>query len=201
MFTLPFQKSMPFLRNISNKVLQLATYLKISTDQLTFLEEAAGELLKARKVLIGSFIYAYYLEDHRVLFEYMQNELDKAVEKLHAMVCVRYLRTCQEDITKATREVRRRRLEFIVAVNKGLVIPETPPSIRKKRKRRMPGLFGLDFDDVVSILKRKFLNRHLFSSHFFPFRSCTRFVTKRQKLFSSILHLIVLLDCLFRFRR
>ncbi|OQV24034.1 Ankyrin repeat and IBR domain-containing protein 1 [Hypsibius exemplaris] len=142
-------KSMPFLNNMHDKVVLLASYLSIPTEQLKFLEDAAVELLKARKVLKGSFVYAYYLEDHRVLFEYMQHELEKSVEKLTVMICVRYLRTCKDDINRMTRTVRRRRHEFIVAVNKGLMIPETPPSIRKKRKRRLPGLFGLDFDDVV----------------------------------------------------
>lgn len=149
MWYLRFQKAQPFIDNVEAKITLISDYLKISPDELSFLGDAARELLKARKVLKGSYVYAYYLEDHRVLFEYMQTEMESATELLDNMFSTPYLRTCKEDMTRATRLVRRRRHEFVVAVNKGLIIPETPPSVRKNRKRRMPGLFGMDFDDVV----------------------------------------------------
>ncbi|GAU90593.1 hypothetical protein RvY_02991 [Ramazzottius varieornatus] len=143
------KRSMPFIDNTETKIMLLSAFMQVPEDQLVFLRDASFELLKARKVLKGSYVYAYYLEDHRVLFEYMQTELETAVDKLDQMISVRYLRTCKEDVLRATRLVRRKRHEFVVAVSKGLIIPETPPSIRKKRKRHLPGLFGMDFDDVV----------------------------------------------------
>lgn len=143
------QKAMPLINDVDLKISRLSTYLKVPEEQLMFLRDAAHELIKARKVLKGSYVYAYYLEDHRILFEYMQTEMENGTELLDCMFSTRYLRTCKDDMMRTTRLVRRRRHEFIVAVNKGLIIPETPPSVRKNRKRRMPGLFGMDFDDVV----------------------------------------------------
>lgn len=40
-----------------------------------FVEEGVRELLKARRVLCGSYVYGYYLEDNgysRTIFEFMQ---------------------------------------------------------------------------------------------------------------------------------
>lgn len=40
-----------------------------------FVEEGVKELLKARRVLCGSYVYGYYLEDNgynKTIFEYMQ---------------------------------------------------------------------------------------------------------------------------------
>jgi hypothetical protein len=40
-----------------------------------FIEDAVRELLKARRVLCGSYVYGYYLEDNgynRAMFECMQ---------------------------------------------------------------------------------------------------------------------------------
>ncbi|XP_055345873.1 ankyrin repeat and IBR domain-containing protein 1-like [Paramacrobiotus metropolitanus] len=143
------KNAQPFIDNVDMKICRLSTYMNVSAEQFSYLREAAHELLKARKVLKGSYVYAYYLEDHRILFEYMQTELENATELMDSMFSTRFLRHCRDDMVNATRLIRRRRQEFVVAVNKGLIIPETPPSVRKKRKRRIPGLFGMDFDDVV----------------------------------------------------
>ena len=97
---------MPFIDNTDTKMSVLSAYMEIGEEELAFLREGAFELLKGRKVLKGSYVYAYYLEDHRVLFEYMQTELETAVDKLDRMISLRYLRTCKEDILRATRLVR-----------------------------------------------------------------------------------------------
>lgn len=52
-----------------------------------------------------------------------------------------------------TSQVRRKRLDLLSAVNKGLIPPETPPSMRKSRKRRLPGLMGMDPVEDVSFIK------------------------------------------------
>lgn len=43
--------------------------------EIKFIECAVSELLKARRVLCGSYVYGYYLEDNgynRTIFEFMQ---------------------------------------------------------------------------------------------------------------------------------
>jgi ankyrin repeat/IBR domain-containing protein 1 len=40
-----------------------------------FVEDGVRELLKARRVLCGSYVYGYYLEDNgynKIIFEFMQ---------------------------------------------------------------------------------------------------------------------------------
>lgn len=42
---------------------------------MKFIEDGVRELLKARRVLCGSYIYGYYLEDdgyNKTIFEFMQ---------------------------------------------------------------------------------------------------------------------------------
>uniref|UniRef100_A0A1B6EFT1 RBR-type E3 ubiquitin transferase n=1 Tax=Clastoptera arizonana TaxID=38151 RepID=A0A1B6EFT1_9HEMI len=103
-----------------------------------FVEEGVRELLKARRVLCGSYVYGYYLEDNgysRTIFEFMQNELEEVTEKLSEMVARPYLRTPRSVIVQTTALARRKRHEFARAVSKGLVPPETPPTLRKLRRR------------------------------------------------------------------
>jgi len=72
-------------------------------------------------------------------------------EKLSEMVARPYLRTPRAVIIQTTTLARRKRHEFVRAVSKGLIPPETPPTLRKVRKRRFPGLMALDPVDDVSI--------------------------------------------------
>ncbi|XP_046457233.1 ankyrin repeat and IBR domain-containing protein 1-like isoform X2 [Daphnia pulex] len=112
-----------------------------------FIEEGIRELLKARRILCGSYVYGYYLEDNgynKTIFEFMQNELESFTEKLSEMVARPYLRTPRSTIVDMTLKVRRKRHEFIRAVSKGLIPPETPPALRRVRRRRFPGLMGMD---------------------------------------------------------
>lgn len=42
---------------------------------MKFIEDGVRELLKARRVLCGSYVYGYYLEDdgyNKTIFEFMQ---------------------------------------------------------------------------------------------------------------------------------
>ncbi|XP_022243991.1 ankyrin repeat and IBR domain-containing protein 1-like isoform X1 [Limulus polyphemus] len=112
-----------------------------------FLEEAVRELLRARRVLCGSYVYGYYLEDNgynKTIFEFMQHDLEEAAEKLSEMVARPYLRTPRDKIIQSTIYCRRKRHEFVTAVSKGLIPPETPPSLRRTKHRRYPGLMGID---------------------------------------------------------
>ena len=67
------------------------------------------------------------------------------------MVARPYLRTPRPVIIQTTTLARRKRHEFVRAVSKGLIPPETPPTLRKVRKRRFPGLMAMDPVDDVSI--------------------------------------------------
>ncbi|XP_063237548.1 uncharacterized protein LOC134539440 [Bacillus rossius redtenbacheri] len=144
----------PLLNNARKKMELLASSFcrtnkgEDNTDKGTkFVEDSIRELLKARRVLCGSYVYGYYLEDNgynKTIFEFMQNELEEVTEKLSEMVARPYLRTPRPVIVQTTALARRKRHEFVRAVSKGLIPPETPPTLRKVRKRRFPGLVGLD---------------------------------------------------------
>ncbi|XP_059475498.1 ankyrin repeat and IBR domain-containing protein 1-like [Neocloeon triangulifer] len=101
-----------------------------------FIEEAVRELLKARRVLCGSYVYGYYLEDNgynKAMFELMQNELEEVTEKLSEQVARPYLRTPRTAIMQTTALARKRRHEFVKAIDKGLAPPETPPEQRRNQ--------------------------------------------------------------------
>nr|XP_053654000.1 uncharacterized protein LOC128703390 [Cherax quadricarinatus] len=153
----------PLLKTARDKMEVLATSLPSQEQQgqaavekgTRFVEEGVKELLKARRVLCGSYVYGYYLEDNgynKTIFEYMQNELEEVTEKLSEMVARQYLVTPRGQIIATTLLARRRRHKFVRAVSRGLLPPETPPSFRRSRKRRLPGLMGLDpADDMENV--------------------------------------------------
>jgi ankyrin repeat/IBR domain-containing protein 1 len=55
-----------------------------------------------------------------------------------------YLRTPRKRIIEQAQIVQRKRQEFLTAIAKGLVPPETPPGLRKQRRRK----YSMDFEDV-----------------------------------------------------
>ncbi|XP_022243992.1 ankyrin repeat and IBR domain-containing protein 1-like isoform X2 [Limulus polyphemus] len=73
-----------------------------------------------------------------------KHDLEEAAEKLSEMVARPYLRTPRDKIIQSTIYCRRKRHEFVTAVSKGLIPPETPPSLRRTKHRRYPGLMGID---------------------------------------------------------
>ncbi|KAK6633139.1 hypothetical protein RUM43_012883 [Polyplax serrata] len=111
-----------------------------------FIEDGVRELLKARRVLCGSYVHGFFLDDHgynKTIFEFMQNELETVTEKLSEMIARPYLKTPRHTIMQTTSLSRRKRHEFVRAVSKGLIPPETPPTF-KKRKIRFPSLLVVD---------------------------------------------------------
>nr|CAD7400336.1 unnamed protein product [Timema cristinae] len=126
----------PLLNNVKKKMELLASSLGKSgkTEDgaekgTKFVEDGVRELLKARRVLCGSYVYGYYLEDNgynKTIFEFMQNELEEVTEKLSEMVARPYLRTPRSVVIQTTALARRKRHEFVRAVSKGLIPPETP---------------------------------------------------------------------------
>lgn len=123
------QMEEPLLQSATHKMELLASGNKErDTSAVRFVEEGARELLKARRILCGSYVYGYYLEDNgynRSIFEFMQNELEEATEKLSEMLARPYLRSPRSTIVQATSLTRRKRQEFIRAVSQGWVPPDT----------------------------------------------------------------------------
>lgn len=66
------------------------------------------------------------------------------------MVARPYLRTPRSVIVQTTVLARRKRHEFARAVSKGLVPPETPPALRRMRKRNYRVLAINHSDETVS---------------------------------------------------
>ncbi|KAK5648628.1 hypothetical protein RI129_003520 [Pyrocoelia pectoralis] len=135
----------PLLTGARQKMELLASSLGLKCTEESgekgtkFVEDGVRELLKARRVLCGSYVYGYYLEDdgyNKTIFEFMQNELEEVTEKLSEMIARPYLRTPKSVIIQTSALARRKRHEFVRAVAQGLIPPETPPVQRKQRKRR-----------------------------------------------------------------
>ncbi|KAL3204796.1 hypothetical protein MRX96_041179 [Rhipicephalus microplus] len=112
-----------------------------------FLGDAAWELLRARRILCGSYAYGYYMKDEgyaKTVFELLQSNLDEAAKNLSDILSTPRLRASHRTIVESAERVLRKREEFLKAVARGLVPPETPPSSRRTRRRRYPTVFGLD---------------------------------------------------------
>lgn len=133
----------PLLFSVKRKMEVLASSLGITKEEAIekstkFIEDGVRELLKARRVLCGSYAYGYYLEDdghNKHIFEFMQNELEETTEKLSEMIARPYLRTPKAVIIQTSALTRRKRHEFVRAVAQGLIPPETPPTLRKRKRK------------------------------------------------------------------
>ncbi|KAL5005870.1 hypothetical protein ScPMuIL_017028 [Solemya velum] len=139
----------PLLSTAKDKMMKLAEAVTDSTTanaETRFVEDAVHQLLRARRVLKWSYVYGYYLDGpgyKKIVFEFMQTELEECIELLSQMVNRLYLRTPRKKIIEQAHTVQRKRLEFITAIAKGLVPPETPPSLRKHRRRK----YSMDLED------------------------------------------------------
>ncbi|KAL4216921.1 Ankyrin repeat and IBR domain-containing protein 1 [Mactra antiquata] len=143
-----FKLEEPLLRTAKEKMLKLAeaiTDIATAKDETKFVEDAIHKLLKARRVLKYSYVYGYYLDGppyRKIVFEFMQTELEECTEILSQMVNRLYLRTPRKKIIDQSQICHRKRLEFLTAISKGLVPPETPPGLRKKRRK-----YSMDTED------------------------------------------------------
>ncbi|XP_071144243.1 ankyrin repeat and IBR domain-containing protein 1-like [Mytilus edulis] len=139
----------PLLSTTKNKMMKLAeavTDIATANAETKFVEDAVHQLLKARRVLKCSYVYGYYLDGpgyKKIVFEFMQTELEECTEILSQMVNRLYLRTPRKRIIEQAQIVQRKRQEFLSAIMKGLVPPETPPGLRKQRRRK----YSMDFED------------------------------------------------------
>jgi hypothetical protein len=57
--------------------------------------------------------------------------------------------TPRKRIIEQAQIVQRKRQEFLTAIAKGLVPPETPPGLRKQRRRK----YSMDFDSQSQVIK------------------------------------------------
>ncbi|ELU11727.1 hypothetical protein CAPTEDRAFT_112704 [Capitella teleta] len=147
-----FKLEEPLVSTAKEKMLVLA---KAVTDpdsanlETKFVEEAVHQLLKARRVLKCSYVYGYYLDDtgyKKPIFEFMQTELEESTETLSEMIARPYLRTPRSKIIMTAHLVQRKRHEFVTAIAKGLVPPDTSPSLKKKRKK-----YSVELDVSVNV--------------------------------------------------
>ena len=77
----PQQLIKSFLPSLSSVLPSFPSSLTAAVEKGTrFVEEGVKELLKARRVLCGSYVYGYYLEDNgynKTIFEYMQVNVNR----------------------------------------------------------------------------------------------------------------------------
>uniref|UniRef100_A0A2C9JPH1 Ariadne domain-containing protein n=1 Tax=Biomphalaria glabrata TaxID=6526 RepID=A0A2C9JPH1_BIOGL len=144
----------PLLKTAKDKMMKLAEAVTDSATaqaETKFVEDAVQQLLKARRVLKCSYVYGYYLDGpgyKKIVFEFMQTELEECTEILSQMVNRLYLRTPRRKIIEQAHIVQRKRLEFIMAISKGLVPPETPPAVRRGKKKRKFSGGGQEDEDL-----------------------------------------------------
>lgn len=115
-----------------------------------FYNEGVWELVKARRVLCGSYAYGYFLDieasgivppggfspggilcPSKTIFEFMQNELEEVTERLSEMMSRPYLRTPKKVIVQTTHACRQKRQEFLMGTYRGLVPPDLVNSCSK----------------------------------------------------------------------
>ncbi|CAF3363782.1 unnamed protein product [Rotaria sp. Silwood1] len=126
-------------------------------SQTKFIEDAIKELLRARRVLRCSYVYGYYLENSghkKMIFEFIQTEFEECTETLSQIIARPYLRTPKHRIVQVTKTVKRKRLEFLETIARGLIPPDTPPSLKKFSRQRWKYLLKDDVDGDDNELKK-----------------------------------------------
>ncbi|CAF1628062.1 unnamed protein product [Rotaria magnacalcarata] len=126
-------------------------------SQTKFIEDAIKELLRARRVLRCSYVYGYYLENSghkKMIFEFIQTEFEECTETLSQIIARPYLRTPKHRIVQVTKTVKRKRLEFLETIARGLIPPDTPPSLKKFSRQRWKYLLKDDVDGDDDELKK-----------------------------------------------
>jgi ankyrin repeat/IBR domain-containing protein 1 len=146
-----YKLELPLFQTAKDKMITLAravlTNDELVEQQTEFIHEAVRQLLRARHVLKCSYVYGYYLEQtgyKKPIFEFMQTELEECTETLSQMVSRPYLRTPRAKIIQAAYNLLRKRHEFLSAISKGLVPPDTSPSLKKKSK-----IFTVEVDEAT----------------------------------------------------
>lgn len=114
--------------------------IQTSTDSHLFIEEAIRELLKARRILRCSYVYGYYLDTFghkKFIFEFVQTEFEECTENLSQIIARPHLKTPRHKIIRLTNLLKRKRIEFIDTITRGLnSFNDTPPTLKKYSRQR-----------------------------------------------------------------
>ena len=111
-----------------------------SNDSHVFIEKAIKELLKARRILRWSYVYGYYLDTFghkKFIFEFIQTEFEESTENLSQIIARPHLKTPKLKIIRLTNILRKKRIEFIDTIVRGLnSFNDTPPTLKKYSRQR-----------------------------------------------------------------
>ncbi len=122
-----------------------------SNDDQLFIEDAIKELLKSRKILRASYVYGFYLDPSfslkKFIFELIQTEFEECTEYLSQIIARPNLKTPKYRIIRRTKLLRRKRLEFLDTITRGLILPETPPTLKHSKQHRHRWKYALK-DDI-----------------------------------------------------
>jgi hypothetical protein len=114
--------------------------LKKSPSEHLFIEDAIRELLKARRILRCSYVYGYYLDTfghQKFIFEFIQTEFEECTENLSQIIARPHLKTPKHKIIRLTNILKRKRIEFIDTITRGLnSFNDTPPALKKYSRQR-----------------------------------------------------------------
>jgi hypothetical protein len=83
----------------------------------------------------------------KFIFEFIQTEFEECTENLSQIIARPYLKTPKNKIIKTTKLLKRKRIEFLETIAKGLILPDTPPSSKKFNQKRWKYLLKDDSQD------------------------------------------------------
>lgn len=113
---------------------------KNANEPHLFIEQAIRELLKARRILRCSYVYGYFLDTFghkKFIFEFIQTEFEECTENLSQIIARPHLKTPKHKIIKLTNTLKRKRIEFIDTIIRGLnSFNDTPPTLKKYSRQR-----------------------------------------------------------------
>ena len=113
---------------------------KNSADAHVFIEDAIKELLKSRRILRCSYVYGYFLDTFghkKFIFEYIQTEFEEFTENLSQIIARPYLKTPKNKIIRLTCILKKKRLDFLDTITRGLnSFNDTPPALRRYSRQR-----------------------------------------------------------------
>ena len=114
--------------------------LATSEEPHLFIENAIKELLNARRILRCSYVYGYYLDQFghkKFIFEYIQTEFEESTENLSQIIARPHLKTSKRKIVRLTNILKRKRIEFLDTITRGLnSFNDTPPTLKKYSRQR-----------------------------------------------------------------
>lgn len=128
--------------NLKLPLVQMMKKINIdsSNDSHLFIEEAIKELLKARRILRCSYVYGYYLDTFghkKFIFEFIQTEFEECTENLSQIIARPHLNTPKHKIIRLTNLLKRKRIEFLDTITRGLNnFNDTPPTLKKYSRQR-----------------------------------------------------------------